>query len=121
MTNKKESVSPVEVEFYYIMAVQKDGTIQTFREIPAEGLEAERPFNTLDIFKVSKEVVADIEAQLLADRVTQGVLSVLDTRQQSVSEKVADALKARGVEFNAGESVVDFSADNVQDADIVKD
>ncbi len=70
---------------------------------------------------MSKEVVADIEAQLLADRVIQGVLSVLDTRERSVSDKVADALKARGVEFNAGESVVEFSADNVQDADIVKD
>ena len=118
MTNKE---TPVEVEFYFIMAVEKNGTIQTFREIPAEGIEAERPFNTLDIFKVSKEVVADIEAQLLADRVVQGVLSVLDNRERSVSDKVADALKARGVEFNAGESVVEFSADNVQDADIVKD
>jgi hypothetical protein len=118
MTNKK---TPVEVEFYYIVAIEKDGTIQTFREVPAEGIEAERPFNTLDIFKVSKEIVADIEAQLLADRVIHGVMSVLDNREKSVSEKVSEALKSRGVEFNAGESVMEFSADNVQDADVVKD
>lgn len=122
MTNKEKekAVQPVQVEFYYVMAVDKDGTIQTFRELPPEGIEAERPFNTLDIFKVSKEVVADIEAQLLADRVIQGVLSVFDNRERSVSDKVADALKARGVEFNAGESVLEFNPEGIQDATVVK-
>jgi hypothetical protein len=103
-----------EVEFFFVVAVEKDGTIQTYRELP-EGLEAERPFNTLDIFKVSKEIVSDIESQLLADRVIGGVLQVLNQREQSVSDKVANALKERGVEFNAGEQTVEFSAEDKED------
>jgi len=105
MTEKKE------VEFYFVVAVEKDGSIQTYRDLP-EGIEAERPFNTLDVFKVSKEIVSDIEAQLLADRVISGVLSVMDSRERTVSEKVSEALKARGVEFSAGESTVEFSAED---------
>jgi hypothetical protein len=103
-----------EVEFYFIVAVEKDGTIQTYRELP-QGIEADRPFNTLDVFKVAKEIVSDIEAQLLADRVIGGVLQVLQSREQSVSEKVANALKERGVEFNAGEQKIEFSADNTEE------
>jgi hypothetical protein len=124
MTNKKtpeDKKAPVEVEFYYVVAVDKDGTIQTFREIPAEGIESQRPFNTLDIYKVSQEIVSDIKDQLLSDRVITGLMNVLQAQQQPVSARVAEALKERGVEFNAGESVMEFSADNVQDAEVVKD
>lgn len=124
MTNKKtpeDKKAPVEVEFYYVVAVDKDGTIQTFREIPAEGIEAQRPFNTLDIYKVSQEIVSDIKDQLLSDRVITGLMNVLQAQQQPVSARVAEALKERGVEFHAGESVMEFSADNVQDAEVVKD
>lgn len=108
MTNEKK-----EVEFFFIVAVEKDGTIQTYREMP-EGLEPDRPFNTLDIFKVSKEIVSDIEAQLLADRVINGVMQVLQSREMTVSDKVANALRERGVEFNAGEQTIEFSAEAVE-------
>lgn len=109
MTNETNNV-----EFFFIVAVDKDGTIQTYREMP-EGLEADRPFNTLDVFKVAKEIVSDIESQLLADRVINGVLQVLQAREMTVSDKVAAALKERGVEFNAGEQTVEFSADNTEE------
>jgi len=111
---KKETIEKKEVEFYFVVAVEKDGTIQTYRDLP-EGLEAERPFNTLDIFKVSKEIVSDIESQLLADRVISGVLTVLNNREQTVSEKVSNALQARGVEFNAGEKTIEFSTDTIKE------
>lgn len=103
-----------EVEFLIVVAVEKNGTIQTYREVP-EGMEVERPFNTLDVFKVCKEIVSDIEAQLLADRVIGGVLQVLQSREQTVSEKVANALKERGVEFNAGEQKIEFSAEPTEE------
>jgi len=103
-----------EVEFFFIVAVEKDGSIQTYREMP-EGLEAERPFNTLDIYKVSQEIVSDIKDQLLADRVITGLMNVMQAQQQPVSARVADALKERGVEFNAGEQTVEFSAENAED------
>ncbi len=99
-----------EVEFFFIVAVEKDGSIQTYREMP-EGLEAERPFNTLDIYKVSQEIVSDIKDQLLADRVITGLMNVMQAQQQPLSARVADALKERGVEFNAGEQVIEINQD----------
>ena len=99
-----------EVEFFFVVAVEKDGSIQTYREMP-EGLEAERPFNTLDIYKVAQEIVSDIKDQLLADRVITGLMSVMQAQQQPVSARVADALKERGVEFNAGEQVFEINQD----------
>jgi hypothetical protein len=99
-----------EVEFFFIVAVEKDGSIQTYREMP-EGLEAERPFNTLDIYKVAQEIVSDIKDQLLADRVITGLMNVMQAQQQPVSARVADALKERGVEFNAGEQVFEINQD----------
>jgi hypothetical protein len=99
-----------EVEFYFIVAVEKDGSIQTHREMP-EGMEAERPFTTLDIYKVAQEIVSDIKDQLLADRVISGLMGVMQAQQQPVSARVAEALKERGVEFNAGEQVIEFTQD----------
>jgi hypothetical protein len=105
-----------EVEFYFIVGVEKNGSIQTFRELP-EGMEAERPFTTLDIYKVCQEIVSDIKDQILADRVITGLMNVMQAQQQPVSARVADALKERGVEFDAGSQTLEFSA---EDAEIVE-
>ena len=99
-----------EVEFFFIVAVEKDGSIQTYREMP-EAIEAERPFTTLDIYKVSQEIVSDIKDQLLADRVVSGLMNVMQAQQQPVSARVAEALKERGVEFNAGEHTIEINQD----------
>jgi hypothetical protein len=97
-------------DFFFIVEVKKDGTIQTHAKW-GDGIEADRTPNTYDIFKVCKEIVSDIDQQLLADRVIGGVLNILNSREATVSEKVAEALKARGVEFNAGEQTIEFAAD----------
>jgi hypothetical protein len=106
-----------KTDFYFIIEVQEDGTIQTHKEMPEDGLEPVRVPNTFDIYKVCREISQDIESQLLADRVIGGVLSVLNQREQTVSDKVAEALKARGVDFNAGEQTIEFAAD----AEVVED
>ena len=106
-----------KTDFYFIIEVQEDGTIQTHKEMPEDGLEPIRVPNTFDIYKVCREISSDIESQLLADRVIGGVLNVLNQREQTVSEKVAEALKARGVEFDAGSKTVEFAAD----AEVVED
>ena len=103
MTNK--------TDFYFIIEVQEDGTIQTHKDMPEDGFEPNKVPNTIDIYKVCREISSDIEAQLLADRVIGGVLNVLNQREQTVSDKVSEALKARGVEFNAGEQTIEFAAD----------
>jgi hypothetical protein len=104
-----------KTDFYFIIEVQEDGTIQTHKEMPEDGFEPIKAPNTFDIYKVCREISSDIESQLLADRVIGGVLNVLNAREQSVSEKVADALKARGVEFEAGEKTVAFDAEDGSD------
>jgi hypothetical protein len=106
-----------KTDFYFIIEVQEDGTIQTHKEMPEDGLEAIRVPNTFDIYKVCREISSDIESQLLADRVIGGVLSVLNQREQTVSDKVSEALKARGVDFNAGEQTIEFAAD----AEVIED
>ena len=106
-----------KTDFYFIIEVQEDGTIQTHKEMPEDGLEPIRVPNTFDIYKVCREISSDIESQLLADRVIGGVLNVLNQREQTVSDKVAEALKARGVEFDAGSKTVEF----VADAEVVED
>jgi hypothetical protein len=107
-------------DFFFIVEVKKDGTIQTHATWE-DNIEAERVPNTYDIFKVCKEIVSDIDQQLLADRVIGGVLNVLNSREATVSDKVSDALKARGVEFDAGSKTVEFAADaEVVNAEVVE-
>jgi hypothetical protein len=105
-----------KTDFYFIIEVQEDGTIQTHKEMP-DDLEPIRVPNTFDIYKVCREISSDIESQLLADRVIGGVLNVLNQREATISDKVSDALKARGVEFNAGDQTIEFAAD----AEVVED
>jgi hypothetical protein len=100
-----------KTDFYFIIEVLEDGTIQTHKDMPEDGFEPSKAPNTFDIYKVCREISSDIESQLLADRVIGGVLSVLNQREQTVSDKVAEALKARGVEFDAGSKTVEFTTD----------
>jgi len=45
----------------------------------------------------------------------------LNSREATVSDKVSDALKARGVEFDAGSKTVEFAADTeVVNAEVVE-
>jgi len=102
-------------DFFFIVEVKKDGTIQTHAEWD-DAIKADRLPSTFDIFKVCKEITSDIESQLLTDRIVGSILNVLNQREATVSDKVADALKSRGVEFNAGEQVIP-----VTDAEVVED
>jgi hypothetical protein len=110
-----------KVQFKFTIVVAENGTISTHVGDDVPAVETNMVANTFDIYKVCKEIVSDIEAQLLADRVIQGVMGVLDARDQqaqpiTVSDKVADALAARGVTFDAsnGGQAVEFSAENAQ-------
>jgi hypothetical protein len=103
-----------DLDFYFVVAVEKDGNIQTYKELP-EGVKSDRPASTFDIYKVSKEIVSDIEAQLLADRVISGVMNAMTQRELSFQERIATNLQERGVEFDAGApKTVEFSAENIE-------
>jgi hypothetical protein len=80
-TPAEEVVAPetVTVHAAYVVVINSDGTLNTTAVTPA-GLKpftVERVATATDIFKSSKEIVSDIESQILADRVTRRVVAAL--------------------------------------------
>jgi len=98
MTNMENA--NLDLDFYFVVGVEKDGNIQTYKELPSN-VTTERQASTFDIYKVAKEIVSDIEASLLADRVVAGVMNAMAQRDMTVQERIAQNLKERGVEFDA--------------------
>ena len=117
MTNMENA--NLDLDFYFVVGVEKDGNIQTYKELPSN-VTTERQASTFDIYKVAKEIVSDIEASLLADRVVAGVMNAMAQRDMTVQERIAQNLKERGVEFDASNGQeVSFSTDPVE-AEIVE-
>jgi len=87
-----------DIETYYLVVVNKDSTLTTYPEIPAELPEVERVANNYDVYQSAKQIVEDFEQQMLADRVARTVLSVLAPQQPAgVPDAVKDKLKERGI------------------------
>jgi hypothetical protein len=90
----------MELETYFVVLINKDGTFSTTNAIP-EGAEAGRPANTLDIYNVSKQIVQEVDAQILTDRIVSAVSQVIAaqaTPNADVPNKVKEALKERGID-----------------------
>jgi hypothetical protein len=91
----------MELETYFVVLINKDGTFSTTNEVP-EGAAAARPANTLDIYNVSKQIVQEVDAQILTDRIVSAVSQVITASQASpnaeVPNKVKEALKERGID-----------------------
>lgn len=116
MTNNDNN--NLKLDFYFVVGVELDGNIQTYKELPTS-VTTERQASTFDIYKVAKEIVSDIEASLLADRVVAGVMNAMAQRDMTIQERMAQNLKERGVEFDASNAqTVSFSTDPVE-AEIV--
>jgi hypothetical protein len=108
----------LNLDFYFVVGVEKDGNIQTYKELPAN-VTSDRQASTFDIYKVAKEIVSDIEASLLADRVVAGVMNAMAQRDMTVQERIAQNLKERGVEFDASNGqTVSFTT---EEAEIVEE
>lgn len=79
----------------YIVTINSDGSIST----ESVGLDkgVERVASTFDIYQTSKELVSEIEQQLLADRVARRVVTALQPRDESAETraKILDALNER--------------------------
>lgn len=85
------------VETFFVTVLNADGTLTTWNKIP-ENLPTEgRPANNLDIYNASKQIVDEFQNSMLADRVARQVIASLAPATQKVSDKVADALKERGI------------------------
>lgn len=79
----------------YVVTINSDGSIST----ESVGLDkgVARVATTFDIYQTSKELVSEIEQQLLADRVARRVVSALQPKDESAETraKIIDALNER--------------------------
>lgn len=93
---------PKPVLYAYTVVMRADGTLTT-HVAPVDD-EVERRASRYDIFTSSKELVTDIENQLLADRIATAVAAKL-TPPDSAEElkgKLLNALSERGIEPSQG-------------------
>lgn len=78
------------VRFSFVISVDSDGYIKTELINPNEHVE--RKASTFDVYQACKEVASNIEAQVMIDRVVDGVMKAL--KPQNPSEEVRDSIKS---------------------------
>jgi hypothetical protein len=90
----------VELEKYtasYIVRINEDGSIVT---VPLEAGECiARKATTFDIYQCSKELVNNIESQLLADRIAEAVILAMSESDPTDEKRarLTSALNERGI------------------------
>jgi len=88
---------------YFVVTIKEDGTFELFSEVP-ENLEKKEDATISDIYTVVKQIVQNVEAQMVADRVTASVIAALTPQEQpTVPEKVKEKLKERGIKTESEE------------------
>ena len=91
-------MSDKPIQAAYTVIIRSDGTIVTDIVEPNEGVQ--RKATTFDIYQTSRELVSDIESQLLADRVARTVIANLQPKDNvaEFKEKLKNALSDRGID-----------------------
>jgi len=86
------------VQTAYTVGIRLDGTI--FTEVIEPNEAVQRKATTFDIYQTSRELVSDIESQLLADRVARTVVASLQPKDNvaEFKEKLINALSDRGID-----------------------
>jgi hypothetical protein len=84
-----------KIQAGFSVMINEDGTLTT-TVFPADENVA-RQATTFDIYGCSKELVDDIESQLLADRVAKAVIAKLmpPTPEEMAKARIAEALAER--------------------------
>lgn len=90
--------SSKSILFAYTVFVTDDGSIHT--QSAEVDDKVVRKANTFDVYSTCKELVSDIESQLLADRVAKMVLANIQApdSKKEAREKLLSALSDRGIE-----------------------
>ena len=81
----------------FTVVLNVDGSISTKPVEPSDTVE--RPATTFDIYQASKELVSEIENQLLAERIAKLVLANMQPVDPTaeIKSKIIDALSDRGI------------------------
>lgn len=88
----------MKFDTYFIAAVSEDGRITTMPEMPEDGIEAVRPVTNYDVYQTAKQIVEEFESSVLAQKVAEVVVGLLNPAEQSTADKIQEALKKRGFE-----------------------
>lgn len=84
-------------ETFFMVLVNKDGTLATFSELPEKAPEVDHTATNYDVYRAAKDIVEEFEATILAQRVAQVVISQLNPPKSSPSDMVKEALNNRGI------------------------
>lgn len=87
----------MKAETYFIAAVGEDGRITTMPEMPEGGIEVARPITNYDVYQTAKQIVDEFESSILAQKVAEVVAGMLLPTEESVPDRIKDALKERGI------------------------
>lgn len=87
-----------QIMYSYIVSVNRDGYIKT--ELMDMSDYIERKATTFDVYQSCKEIASNIEAQVMIDRVVEGVMKALKPVDSSeeVRKSVREALSERGID-----------------------
>jgi len=82
----------------FTVTLNEDGSL--FTEPTPAGEDITRQATTFDIYQACKELVSEIDNQLLADRISKAVAARLQPVDQSadIKAKIIDALSDRGID-----------------------
>lgn len=87
----------MDIETYFVVYVNKDGTLTTNVTLPEEALESERVATNWDIYQTSKQIVDEFESNILANKVAQAVIATLMPKVPTPADNIKDKLKERGI------------------------
>jgi hypothetical protein len=86
-----------KADTYFIVAINSDGTLTTMPEMPEGGIESVRSVTNYDVYQTAKQIVDEFESTVLADKIARVVLGAINPDVPTISDKVKEALKERGV------------------------
>ncbi|CAB4123697.1 hypothetical protein UFOVP46_76 [uncultured Caudovirales phage] len=86
------------IETYFLITVNTDGTLTSYAQIPTNLPEGIRPANNMDIYEAAKQIVDEFTNQLLADRIVRAVVSAMTPPpEEKVSDRLSALLEERGI------------------------
>ncbi|CAB4128087.1 hypothetical protein UFOVP223_21 [uncultured Caudovirales phage] len=86
-----------EVETAFVVLLHTDGTFAAQLDKP-EGVEVHRTASTFDVYQTAKQIVQEIDNQVLTERIIGSLAALLMPQPEpTAADVVKDALKERGI------------------------
>lgn len=85
------------IETYFVVAVNTDGTFTTYSQLPEEPIQANHLATNYEVYQTCKQIAEEFDTQILVDRITKSVVNTLMPPQPTVADAVKDKLKERNI------------------------